>query len=184
MKRTVQYVLSDFWELTLINSYGDRLPFTFNDNTNSAMSLLFSGSGSIKLTPNAEWTQKTAYSLFRNAVGERRLFIVPDGPVFFDDNGDEIPIGLDKLVGFASLAGWRDFEGDKRGYDFAAGFIDRIDGHIRDLPTLRKYEGEFFIDFCRAENDEIVREDLTALDSVFVALAGGNEPNYPLAEGA
>jgi hypothetical protein len=159
MKRAVKFNLSQAANISLLNAYGERLPFT--------PVVLAAGVSIAQLTPNAETMQRSFYALVAGAT--TTPFVVPSG---------EGEIEFEKLTLAPSQNGWRVFEGDERGYAFAPSLIDRIDAHIRDIDSLRGYEGEFFRDFCRAQDGEIEREDLSALDLLFFNLAGGNNPSY------
>ena len=164
MKREVKFVLEADGELTLMNAYGDNIP-SFAPQTIAAAAQGVTA----QLTPNAYFPQKTIYSLVSG--GKQTPFVVPRG---------ELPIDFKKLTAYSSLNGYIVWNGDIKSYEFASSLIERIDAHIRDLKTLREYEGAFFEDFCRAEDGEFEREDLTALDHLlFFDLACGNSPDYP-----
>ncbi|MDR0664286.1 MAG: hypothetical protein LBF86_02010 [Helicobacteraceae bacterium] len=157
----MKFDLPSAGEITLQNAYGERF-------ANFAPLAIASGEQTVSLAPNADLPLRSAYAL--SQASGVILFVVPRGAS---------EIEFEKLARQPSRAGWLIWNGDIKSYEFVASLIERIDAHMRDLKTLRGYEGGFFADFCRAQEDEIEREDLTALDLVFFDLAGGNLPEYP-----
>jgi hypothetical protein len=166
MKRLVNFsAVYSGATIELLDAYGAVMP-QFAPITLAANAPI-----SAQLEPNASYPKRTFYRL--RATGKSdALFIAPS----LDENET---IDFDQLTDFKSSAGWDAFDGDKKFDEFASSFFERFEGQIRGVGSLRDYEGSFFQDFCRAENGEIIRDDLTALDNRLFALAGGNEPNYP-----